>query len=659
MLEKEITSNIKYLTLLSEQYPNIQSASTEMINLQAILNLPKGTEHFLSDLHGEYEPFLHILRNASGVIKDKIKDIFGNTLSSDERRALATLIYYPEQKLEMTKKNLANVDDWYKITLYRLIEICRVAGSKYTRSKVRKALPKDFEYIIDELLHTNDYSHDKEGYYAEIIKTIIKTERADAFIIALSRLIQRLSIDHLHILGDIFDRGPRPDIIMEALMAYHSVDIQWGNHDILWMGAAAGSDACIANVLNVSAKYNNFDALEDGYGINIRPLAIFALATYKDDPCTRFVPRNPNEVEEKPHDIALVAKMHKAISIIQFKLEGQIVQRHPEYKMQAKTMLDKVNYETGMLMIDGADYQLVDTNFPTINPASPFELTAEEAELVEKLRLSFLHSEKLQQHIRFLYTKGSMYTVYNSNLLYHGCIPMDEDGEFTNEEIFGEKLCGKNYIDYAEVIARQGYFAKSGTKEKKDGLDFLWYLWCGAKSPLYGKSKMATFERYFTNDKKIADEVKDSYYTHIENEATCIKVLAEFGLKPEDSHIINGHVPVKIRKGESPIKAGGKLLVIDGGLSKAYQPQTGIAGYTLIYNSYGLVLASHEPFESITRAIVDEEDLHSKSVVLERGTIRKKVADTDSGISILSQIHDLELLLMSYRKGILKEKTLM
>jgi len=658
MLEKEITSNIKYLTLLSEQYPNIQSASTEMINLQAILNLPKGTEHFLSDLHGEYEPFLHILRNASGVIKDKIKDIFGNTLSSDERKALATLIYYPEQKLEMTKKNLTNLEDWYKITLYRLIEICRVAGSKYTRSKVRKALPKDFEYIIDELLNTNDYSHDKEGYYAEIIKTIIKIERADAFIIALSRLIQRLAIDHLHILGDIFDRGPRPDIIMEALMAYHSVDIQWGNHDILWMGAAAGSDACIANALNVSAKYNNFDALEDGYGINIRPLAIFALATYKDDHCTRFIPRNPNEVEEKPHDIALVAKMHKAISVIQFKLEGQIIQRHPEYKMQGKTMLEKINYETGILIVDGTEYKLVDTNFPTINPLSPFELTEEETELVEKLRLSFLHSEKLQQHIRFLYTKGSMYTVYNSNLLYHGCIPMDEDGEFTAEEIFGEKLSGKNYIDYSEVIARQGYFAKNGTQEKRDGLDFLWYLWCGAKSPLYGKSKMATFERYFTDDKKIANEVKDSYYTHIESKETCIKILTEFGLNPDDSHIINGHVPVKIRKGESPIKAGGKLLVIDGGLSKAYQPQTGIAGYTLIYNSYGLVLASHEPFESITRAIVDEEDLHSKSVVLERGPIRKKVADTDSGIAILSQIHDLELLLMSYRKGILKEKTL-
>lgn len=647
---------LKYLTLLSAKYPTIAAASSEIINLKAILNLPKSTEQFMSDIHGEYESFLHILKNGSGVIKRKLNDIYGRTLSENERKSLATIIYYPEQKLEIVKKSVDDINDWYKITLYRLVKICKVIASKYTRSKVRKALPKDFEYIIDELLHTDNEVVNKEYYYEEIIKSIIETERAEAFIIALSKVIQRLAVDHLHIIGDIFDRGPGADIILDALLAYHSVDIQWGNHDILWMGAAAGSEACIAIALNTSVKYNNMDTLEDGYGINIRPLATFALETYPAGSCKLFEPKNYEENSFRPKDIDLIARIHKAIAVIQFKLEAQIILRRPEYGLESRLMLDKIDFERGVLCYNGREYELLDKNFPTIDPANPFALSEGEREVMDGIKLSFLHSEKLQQHIRFLYSKGSMYKSYNANLLYHGCIPMNEDGSFTAVSIFGEPLSGRAYIDKAEQVARQAYFGLPGSKEREEGLDFLWYLWCGKDSPLFGKSKMATFERYLLGDKETHKEHKNPYYIHIDSKETCMKILKEFGLEGEESHIINGHVPVKIKAGESPIKAEGKLLVIDGGLSKAYQSQTGIAGYTLIYNSYGLLLASHEPFESINAAIEKETDIHSSTIVLEQVARRKSVADTDNGANIQKQIDDLQKLLKAYRQGLIKEK---
>lgn len=646
-------SEYEYLKLLSKTYPSISSAATEIINLQAILNLPKGTEHFMSDLHGEYEAFLHILKNASGVIKAKIHDIFSTTLSKSERNSLATLIYYPEAKLAIVKQNCDNLEDWYKITLYRLIELCRNVGAKYTRSKVRKALPKEFEYIIDELLHTNDLSYDKHEYYNQIIKTIIKTERADAFIIALAKLIQRLAIDHLHIIGDIFDRGPRADIIMDELMRYHSVDIQWGNHDIVWMGAAGGSEACIANVIRNSLKYNNFDVLEDGYGISTRPLTTFALETYKDDECVLFMPKNLENIQTGTSD-KMSAKIHKAIAVIQFKLEAQLIMRHPEYNMKSRTMLDFIDYDNYTITIDNKTYPLSDKNFPTIDKNNPFELTAQEKDTISRLRQSFLHSEKLQAHVAFLLSKGNMYKAYNGNLLYHGCVPLNENGDFEEVELFGKKLSGKAYVERAEQAVRCGFFGSA--QEKENGLDFMWYLWCGSKSPLFGKDKMTTFERYFVADELLHKETKDNYYRFVETQEVCEKILKEFGLDQEGSHIINGHVPVQIKKGESPVKAGGKLLVIDGGLSKAYQAKTGIAGYTLIYNSYGLVLASHDPFESTSAAIEEEKDMHSDSVILETSLKRKKVADTDNGAQIKKSICELEKLLAAYRSGILTDK---
>lgn len=648
----DVCSNYEYLKLLSKSYPSISAAATEIINLQAILNLPKGTEHFLSDLHGEHEAFLHILKNASGVIKTKINEIFSTTMTEAERRLLATLIYYPEDKLEIIKKNTDDVEDWYRVTLYHLIELCRNVSSKYTRSKVRKALPKDFEYIIDELIHTNDLSHNKHEYYDQIIRTIIKTGRADAFIIALSKLIQRLTIDHLHIIGDIFDRGPRADIIMDELLKYHSVDIQWGNHDIVWMGAASGSEACIANVIRNSLKYNNFDVLEDGYGISTRPLITFAMEVYGDDECSLFMPEISVEIKSENSDF-MAAKIHKAITIIQFKLEAQIIKRHPEYRMEDRILIDKIDYETGTIVIDGKEYTLLDKNFPTLDKNNPFVLTEAEEEVINHLKRSFMHSQKLQEHVKFLFSKGNMYKVYNGNLLYHGCVPMDENGEFTEVDFFGEALSGKAYIEKAEKLARRGFLGLED--EKQDGLDFMWYLWCGNKSPLFGKSKMATFERYFTQDKDLHHEEKDNYYKLADKREICDKILAEFGVCGERSHIINGHVPVQIKNGESPVRADGKLLVIDGGLSKAYQAKTGIAGYTLIYNSYGLVLAAHEPFESTLAAIQEERDMHSQSVTLESPIKRTLVMDTDTGARIKKEIGELELLLDAYRSGLITE----
>lgn len=655
---REFKDKLKYLKLLSNQYPTIDDACTEIINLQAILNLPKGTEHFLSDIHGEYEPFIHVLKNASGVIKRKIDDIFINSLSQRDRKSLATLIYYPEQKLELIMKSEENIEDWYRITLYRLVEICRYVSSKYTRSKVRKALPKDFSYIIEELLHEQPDRLDKEEYYNEIIKTIVRVGRANEFIAAISKLIQNLVIDRLHIIGDIFDRGPGADIIMDTLINYHAVDIQWGNHDIVWMGAAAGSEACIATVIRTSSRYANLSTIEEGYGINLLPLATFAIDFYGNDECTAFVPKNENGKDYTDKDLNLMAKMHKAISIIQFKLEGEIIKRRPYFKMEDRLLLNKIDYKEGTIILDGKTYKLKDNNFPTINPDNPYELIPEERELVEKLKSSFLNSEKLQKHVSFLFAKGSMYLKYNSNLLYHGCIPLNEDGTLKKVSIGASRkeYSGKAYLDRLEVLVREGYLYKNNPEAKLYGMDIAWYLWNGVDSPLFGKDKMTTFERYFIEEEETQVEKKNYYFELEDDEKACNMIFKEFGLDPRVSHIINGHVPVKIKKGESPIKANGKLLVIDGGFSRAYQSQTGIAGYTLIYNSYGLLLVSHEPFESTQKAIEEEKDILSTTIVLEQEGERKRVGDTDNGKELKIQIEDLELLLDAYRKGIIKEQ---
>lgn len=645
---------LKYLNLLSEKFPTIQHVCTEIINLKAILNLPKGTEHFLSDLHGEYESFLHILKNASGVIKTKIDETFDTCMTSEEKRKLATLIYYPEEKLALIKKETTDLNEYYKITLYRLIEICKVVASKYSRSKVRKAMPKDYEYIIDELLHANDNSYNKEYYYNQIINTIIDLDRADAFIIAISKLIQRLAVDHLHIIGDIYDRGPGPHIIIDELMKYHSIDIQWGNHDIIWMGAASGSPACVFNVLRICARYNNLDILEDGYGINIRPLTEFAMEEYSKENGDIFKPQNSEKIENKA-DIDLLTKIQKAVAIIQFKLEAEVIKRNPEFNMEDRLLLDKINYETYEIELGGKKYKLKDTYFPTIDSKDPYKLTEKELNVVNKLVKGFENSEKLQEHIKFLYAKGNIYKVYNDNLLIHGCIPMDSEGNFISGTIKGEHLKGKKYLDYIERIARQGYFADKNSEDKKYGEDYLWYLWCGANSPIFCKNAMKTFERYFLDDKTLREEVKNAFYTLSENEDQCIKILEEFGINKENGHIISGHVPVKLGKGESPIKANGKLLIIDGGLSKSYQKVTGIAGYTLIYSSYGLTLAEHEPFTSTEDAIIKETDLHSFTRIVEK-VERKRINDTDIGKELREQIEDLEKLLEAYKSGIVKEK---
>ncbi len=654
---EEITNNLRYLTLLSEKYPTINKASTEIINLKAILNLPKGTEHFLTDIHGEYEPFIHVLKNASGVIKRKIEDIFGNRLRQSEKKSLATLIYYPEQKLEIVLKQEKNIKDWYKITLYRLIEICRYVSSKYTRSKVRKALPKDFAYIIEELLHEQPKETDKFEYYDQIIKTIIDIDSSKEFIVAISKLIQRLVIDRLHIIGDIFDRGPGADIIMDTLVDYHAVDIQWGNHDILWMGAASGSEVCIANVIKNSVKYGNLDTLENGYGINLLPLATFAMEFYKDDPCNSFLPKLDYNKNYSIKEIQLISKIHKAITIIQFKLEGEVISRHQEFDMDHRLLLNKINYQSGTIELYGKKYKLNDMHFPTINPEDPYKLIEEEKELIEKLKSSFINSEKLNKHVRFLFSNGSLYLKYNSNLLYHGCIPLNEDGSFKSIKIDEKEYKGKELLDKLDMIAREAYFYKENTEIKQNAKDIMWYLWTGPYSPLFGKEKMTTFEQYFIEEKETHCEKKDYYFQFRDNEDVCNNILKEFGLNPRNSHIINGHVPVEEKNGESPIKANGKLLVIDGGFSRAYQQKTGIAGYTLIYNSFGLLLVSHQPFESTEKAIKEETDILSSTILLEHAAARKTVGDTDIGTNLKQQIKELAMLLNAYRKGLIKEKS--
>lgn len=648
-------TELRYLRNLAKQYPTIGAASTEIINLQSILNLPKGTEHFLTDLHGEYEAFSHILKNGSGSVRRKIDEEFGHTLTTRDKKGLATLIYYPKEKLELVEKEEENLADWYKITLHRLIQISKRVASKYTRSKVRKALPPDFAYVIEELITEKAEVQDKEGYYNEIINTIIRIGRAKDFIVALSELIQRLVIDHLHIVGDIFDRGPAAHLIMDRLVKYHSVDIQWGNHDVLWMGAASGHLPCIANVVRICARYGNLDTLEEGYGINLIPLATFAMDAYRDDPCGCFHVELGGDCQ-LAHDRELNEKMHKAISVIQFKLEGQLIKRRPEFKMDSRLLLDKINVENKTVTIGRQEYPLKDGNFPTIDWKDPYQLSEEEQVVVDRLQKAFTGCEKLQQHVRFLFTRGSLYKVHNSNLLYHGCIPFNEDGSFRQVEIYGQTYSGKGLYDILEKYARKGYYTESDMEEKEKGQDIMWFIWSNENSPVFGKAKMATFERYFLTEKKVQDEKKNVYYKLIEKEECVNKILMEFGLSTEGSHVINGHVPVQLKKGESPIKGGGKLFVIDGGLSKAYQPKTGIAGYTLIYNSYGLRLVSHEPFMSMEEALKNESDIHSDSSIVETASKRCLVADTDAGAELKERIAELEELLQAYRDGSIVEE---
>lgn len=655
-IEAEITADdFKYLKLLAKQYPNITSASTEIINLQAILNLPKGTEHFISDIHGEYESFSHVLRNASGVIKNHITYIFGTSLRDSEKKTLATLIYYPEQKLEEIKKTESDMNDWYKITLHRLVTICKVMSAKYTRSKVRKALPQDFAYIIEELLHEDSTGDDKELYYNQIIESIVRLDQADRFITAISHLIQRLAIDRLHVIGDIYDRGPNAAKIMDILENYHSIDVQWGNHDISWMGAAAGCQALICNVIRIQARYCNLDTIEDAYGINLIPLATFAMEKYADDPCTYFLPKNSDADMLTDKEVQLTAKMHKAISIMQFKMEAQIIKRHPEFGMEGRLLLDKIDFEKGTINIKGVDYPMLDMNFPTIDPKDPFSLSEEEQDVMDKIKSSFVNSGDLQRHVRFLLSNGSIYNIFNSNLLYHGCIPLNADGSLKEVNFRGKRLKGKDYLDAVERVMREGYYTIPHSETKRECLDLMWYLWCGENSPLFGKDAMTTFERYFIEDKATHVENKSPYYERRDEESVCRAILENFGLNPDKSHIINGHVPVKVKKGESPIKANGKLFVIDGGFAKAYQKETGIAGYTLIYNSHGLVLVSHEPFESREKAIAEEKDIHSSTVALQYSQARIMVSNTDIGAELKKNISELDKLVSAYRSGLIKE----
>lgn len=622
----------KYLELLAEKYPTIQSVCTEIINLNAILNLPKGTEHFMSDIHGEYEAFSHIMNNCSGEVRDKVDMIFRHTMTKQQRREICTLIYYPKEKMEEMREQGEIDVNWYKETLKQLIEIAKVLSSKYTRSKVRKAMPEDFKYIIDELLHMQkDQDNNQIVYHENILNTIIEIYNSEEFIIALAALIKRLAVDHLHIVGDIFDRGSHPDRVMDTLMEHHSMDIQWGNHDVLWMGAAAGSDACIATVIRNNLKYDNMRMLENGYGISLRTLTLFAEKTYGS---------------LEPMEAAL-----KAISVILFKLEGQIILRHPEYKMDDCLLLDKIDYSNGTIEIEGKTYPLNDTDFPTVDSENCYQLTTEEKSLVKDLRKSFMESRTLREHIDFLYANGSLYKVFNNNLLYHGCIPLDKDGNFDVISLEGNTYSGKSYMDYADKMARRAFYSKKDI----NALDFIWYLWRGVKSPLSGR-KIKTFERMLIDDKAVWDEPRNPYYEFYNNEETCNMILKEFGIKPSVGHIINGHTPVKVVEGEQPVRANGKLIIIDGGFCEAYHKTTGIAGYTLIYNSHSMRLMSHRPFESVEKAISDNLDIQSDRNKFETKSKRVMVKDTDIGREILEQIFDLEELLKGYRLGEIKEK---
>lgn len=653
----ESDGDMRYLSLLSQSFPTIADASTEIINLEAILNLPKGTEHFLADIHGESEAFQHVLKNASGNIKRKVNELFAGSIRESEKQELCTLIYYPEQKLELVKAVETDIDDWYRITIHQLVKICRDVSSKYTRSKVRRSLPADFSYIIEELLHERADDTDKAAYVNVIVDTIITTGRADDFVIALSTVIQHLAIDQLHILGDIYDRGPGAHIIMDAMRHYHNWDIQWGNHDILWMGACAGNNACICNVLRLSLRYANLATLEDGYGINLMPLATFAMDVYGDDPCEEFVPKllKDNRMDEKT--MRLTAKMHKAISIIQFKEEARIFSRRPEWTMQDRCMLSAIDYDRGVCTVDGQEYEMKSNNFPTVDPANPNSLTAEEQILMDKLHHSFTVSEKLHKHIRTLLSHGCMYAVYNSNLLYHASIPLNDDGTLKEVELYkGKKYSGRELMSRMGMLIRSAFESDTDPEERRYAIDYFLYLWCGKDSPLFDKSKMATFERYFLSDKDTYKEEKGNYFKLRNEEAVCDRILDAFGVTGINRHIINGHVPVHASKGENPIKANGKLMVIDGGFSEAYHKETGIAGYTLVYHSRGFQLVQHEPFTSAADAIQRGTDIKSTTQIVEMSTHRMLVADTDKGTELRAQIADLKKLLYAYRHGIIKEK---
>uniref|UniRef100_UPI0040389681 fructose-1,6-bisphosphatase n=1 Tax=Segatella hominis TaxID=2518605 RepID=UPI0040389681 len=658
MKHYNIEEDMRYLQLLSQSFPTVAEASTEIINLQAILNLPKGTEHFLADIHGEYEAFIHVLKNASGNIKRKVNELFGNTLRETEKRELCTLIYYPEQKLELVKHNETDIDDWYHITLHQLVAVCRDVSSKYTRSKVRKSLPADFSYIIQELLHEHTEDHDKTAYVNVIVDTIISTGRADDFIIAIANVIQRLAIDSLHILGDIYDRGPGAHIIMDTMRKYHSWDMQWGNHDILWMGAAAGNDACICNVIRLSLRYGNLPTLEEGYGINLVPLATFAMETYKNDPCTEFIPKTTGGaslLDEKT--LRLTAQMHKAIAVIQFKVESQIIAKHPEWKMNDRCLFEHVDYQNGTIDLQGKTYKMSSCSFPTINPAAPSELSPEEEILISKLHHSFSVCEKLHKHIRVMLQHGCMYGIYNNNLLFHASCPLNEDGSLKEVEIFpGKKYSGRALMHHTGMQIRTAFQQDSAPEERDYAIDYFLYLWCGPDSPLFDKSKMATFERYFIADKETHVEEKGYYFKLRDNEEVIDHILDAFGVVGSNRHIINGHVPVRTLKGENPIKANGKLMVIDGGFSKAYHNETGIAGYTLVYHSRGFQLVQHEPFTSTEDAIQRGTDIKSTTQIVEMSNRRMLVADTDIGVELRKQIDDLEELLFAYRHGYIKEK---
>lgn len=646
--------DIHYYEHLAELYPTISAASSEIINLQSLLHLPKGTEHFLSDIHGEYSAFSHVLRNGSGAVRKKIDDVFGHTLGAADKTALATLIYYPKKKIALVKETEVDMDSWYKTALYRMIEVCKIVSSKYSRAKLRKALPEDYADVIEDLITEKQEVLNKEAYYDAIVDTIVELGQTESFIVALAQLIQRLVIDHIHILGDIYDRGPAPHLIMDELCEYHSVDVQWGNHDIIWMGAATGHLACIAAVIRTSIRYGNLDLLEEGYGINMLPLATFAMKVYEDDPCDRFVQKDNNSNTTKIEN-ELVRKMHKAIAIIRFKLDGQLIQKYPEFGMENQLRLHHINFEKGTVTIEGKKYKMEDRNLPTVDPANPYELTEDEMEVMMRLRSSFRHCEKLQKHAHFLLKNGSLYKIYNDNLLYHGCVPMDGRGRFTKVNVFGKEYSGKALYDVLESYVRKAFFAKE-REERLKGRDLIWFLWTAPNSPIYGRHKMATFERYFVDNAKLHHESKNAYYKVIDKPEVANKILKEFGLEGEKVHIINGHVPVRLLEGESPVKSNGKVIVIDGGFSKTYQSKTGIAGYTLTYNSYGLTLSAHEPFVSADEAVRKEMDIVSKREVIEYSDKRVLVGDTDYGKKMMRRIEELKEVIRLYQSGALAER---
>ena len=655
---EELKKDIKYLKLLSKSFPTIASASTEVINLKAILHLPKGTEHFLADIHGEAEAFQHVLKNASGTIRKKVDEIFGQTLRDSQKRELCTLIYYPYEKLRLIKETESDMVEWYVVTLNKLVKVLDTVTSKYTRSKVRKSLPPKYEYIIQELLHESTVNKHKSAYISVIIDSIISTGSADEFIAAMCESIQRLVIDHLHIVGDVFDRGDGAHLIMDTLCDYHNFDFQWGNHDILWMGAAVGNTACMANLLRIAMRYGNLTTLEDGYAINLLPLARLAMDVYADDPCAEFQPKILSD--EKIYDdksILLLSQMQKAIAVIQFKLEHAIIARRAEFEMEDRDLLHRINFETGIITLpDGSEHQMKDMNFPTVDPKDPYKLSEGEADLVKRLTHSFLHSEKLKKHLNCLYSKGSMYLKINKNLLYHASIPLDENGQFKKITIQGKTYSGKLFMNKVDRLIRAAYFEREDKERKAFALDYMWYLWCGKDSPLFDKSSMTTFERYFIEDKSTHKEEKGYYFKFQNQRETCEMILKEFGLEGPDTHIINGHVPVKAAKGETPMRAEGKLIVIDGGFSRAYQSSTGIAGYTLIFNSQGIQLVQHEPFESAKAVIEKGSDIQSITVVREFISHRMLVKDTDNGQILAGQVEDLKKLLDAYRLGLIKER---